>query len=75
MRAAIANMTSPHRRATSYGFFNLAYGFAWFAGSAFMGWMYAQSISGLITFSVVAQLLAIPCFVWAMRLSRGGRVM
>ena len=75
MRAAIANMTSPHRRATAYGFFNLAYGVAWFAGSAFMGWMYAQSISGLITFSVVAQLLAIPCFVWAMRLSRGGRVM
>jgi len=70
MRAAIANMTSPSRRATAYGMFNLAYGVAWFAGSAFMGWIYGRSIGGLIAFSVIAQLLAIPCFVWAKRLSR-----
>lgn len=75
MRAAIANMTSPTRRATAYGVFNLAYGIAWFAGSAFMGWIYARSLSGLITFSVIAQLLAIPCFLWAKRLSVKARVM
>jgi predicted MFS family arabinose efflux permease len=75
MRAAIANMTSPTRRATAYGVFNLAYGLAWFAGSAFMGWIYAHSIGGLMAFSVMAQLLAIPCFVWAKRLSRVGPVM
>jgi MFS-type transporter involved in bile tolerance (Atg22 family) len=40
MRAAVANMTSPTRRATAYGVFNLAYGVAWFAGSGFMGWIY-----------------------------------
>lgn len=70
MRAAVANMTSPTRRATAYGVFNLAYGVAWFAGSAFMGWIYAHSIGGLMAFSVMAQLLAIPCFMWARRLSR-----
>jgi MFS-type transporter involved in bile tolerance (Atg22 family) len=75
MRAAIANMTSPARRTTAYGLFNLAYGMAWFAGSALMGWMYARSISGLVVFSVVTQLLAIPCFMQAKRLSRGAGVM
>jgi MFS family permease len=75
MRAAVANMTSPARRATAYGVFNLVYGVAWFAGSAFMGWIYAHSIAGLMGFSVIAQLLAIPCFMWAKRLSRVGPVM
>ena len=70
MRAAVANMTSPTRRATAYGVFNLVYGVAWFTGSAFMGWIYAHSIGGLMAFSVIAQLLAIPCFLWAKRLSR-----
>lgn len=74
MRAAVANMTSPTRRATAYGVFNLGYGLAWFAGSAFMGWIYAHSIGGLMAFSVIAQLLAIPCFIWAKRLSTVGPV-
>jgi MFS family permease len=69
MRAAVANMTSPRRRATAYGMFNLAYGVAWFSGSALMGWLYTRSLTGLVAVSVLAQLLAIPCFVWAKRLS------
>lgn len=69
MRAAVAEMTLPARRATAYGMFNLVYGVAWFAGSAFMGWMYARSIGGLMAFSVVTQLLAVPCFAWAGRLA------
>jgi predicted MFS family arabinose efflux permease len=72
MRAAIANMTTGTRRSTAYGMFNLAYGLAWFVGSALVGWLYARSIGGLIAFSVIAQLLANPCFVWAKRLSRAG---
>jgi MFS family permease len=75
MRAAVANMTSPARRATAYGVFNLAYGIAWFGGSALMGWLYAQSIGMLMLFSVTAQLLAVPCFVWAKRLTTRAAVM
>jgi predicted MFS family arabinose efflux permease len=75
MRAAIADMTSPARRATAYGVFNLAYGVAWFSGSALMGWMYAHSIAGLMAFSVAAQLFAIPCFIWATRLRRADGLM
>jgi predicted MFS family arabinose efflux permease len=74
MRAAIANMTPPSRRATAYGVFNLVYGVAWFGGSALMGALYARSIGRLVAFSVIAQWLALPCFVWATRCDRDGRV-
>ncbi len=73
MRAAIADMTPPAMRGTAYGVFNLAYGVAWFGGSALMGWLYARSLGGLIAFSVMAQLLALPCLMWAKRLGRGAR--
>jgi MFS family permease len=65
MRAAIATMTSPARRATAYGIFNLGYGVAWFVGSGVMGWLYGRSLIALVTFSAAAQLLAIPCFLIA----------
>lgn len=65
MRAAVAQMTPPERRATAYGVFNLAYGISWFAGSAAMGWLYARSLGWLVAFSVAAQLAAVPCFLRA----------
>jgi MFS family permease len=73
LRAAIATMVPPKRRGTAYGLFNAAYGLAWFLGSAFMGYLYDTSRGGLIGFSVVAQLAAIPLFVLAARETRTGR--
>jgi MFS family permease len=70
MRAAIAEMTTATRRATAYGVFNLAYGLSWFAGSALMGWLYGRSILALIAFSVITQVIAVPCFLAAERVSR-----
>lgn len=70
MRAAVAGFSPPDRRGTAYGIFTLAYGMAWFAGSAVMGWTYSRSPVLLVAFSVIVQLLAIPCFVWARRLAR-----
>jgi len=43
-----------------YGVFNSIYGLAWFAGSAAMGILYDLSLPGLIGFSVLIQLGAIP---------------
>jgi MFS family permease len=63
MRAAIADMTPRMRRATAYGVFNLAYGLAWFAGSAVMGWLYTSTLPGLVLFSVLLQLAAVPSFL------------
>jgi MFS family permease len=60
LRATIATMVPPERRGTAYGVFNAGYGLAWFLGSALMGYLYDVSPHGLVTFSVLAQLAAIP---------------
>jgi MFS family permease len=60
MRAAIAGMVAPEKRASAYGIFHFAFGICWFAGSALMGLLYDFSIPALILFSVVAQLCALP---------------
>ncbi len=56
LRAAVASMAPPDKRGAAYGFFNMAYGIAWFAGSALLGFMYDRSIHGLMICSVVLQL-------------------
>jgi MFS-type transporter involved in bile tolerance (Atg22 family) len=60
LRATIAGMVPPDRRGWAYGLFNAAYGIAWFLGSALMGFLYDVSPYGLIAFSVVVQLAALP---------------
>jgi MFS family permease len=66
MRAALAEMVPPTRRASAYGLFQTVFGLFWFLGSALMGVLYETSLEGLVIFSVVAQLLALPFFlaVW-----------
>ena len=63
LRAAIAGMIPPERRGSAYGLFNMGYGVAWFLGSALMGYLYDSSLQGLVWFSVIVQLAAIPFFV------------
>jgi MFS family permease len=63
LRAAIAGMVPSDRRGSAYGLFNAGYGVAWFLGSALMGYLYDTSLSGLIAFSVLAQLAAIVLLV------------
>jgi len=65
MRAAVAGMVSPDRRATAYGILNAGYGLMWFAGSAVMGALYDVSLGWLITFSVALELAAVLGFVFA----------
>jgi MFS family permease len=66
MRAALAEMVPPGRRASAYGLFQTVFGLSWFLGSALMGLLYETSLEGLVVFSVAAQLLALPFFlaVW-----------
>jgi MFS family permease len=70
LRAAVADMTPADRRGTAYGVFNLAYGVAWFAGTAVMGWLYSRSIAAVWLFSLAAQLAAVPLFVRVARADR-----
>jgi len=60
MRAAVAVLSPADRRGTAYGIFNAGYGIAWFMGSALMGWLYDRSLVGLVSFSIVIQLAAVP---------------
>jgi MFS family permease len=60
MRAAVADLTGPERRAAAYGVFNAGYGAAWFAGSTLMGALYDRSHGALVTFAVVTQVAAVP---------------
>ena len=60
MRAAVASMVSGDRRGTAYGVFNTGPGIFWFAGSDAMGVLYDISLSALVVFPIVAQLLVFP---------------
>jgi MFS family permease len=71
LRAAIATMVPRPRRGTAYGLLNAAYGLAWFVGSALLGYLYDASPVGLVVFSVLAQLGAIPLFVAIVRGANG----
>ncbi len=60
MRSAIADITPFHKRGTSYGVFNAAYGLALLIGSASMGWLYDLNQSGIIiAFTCAAEVVAI----------------
>jgi MFS family permease len=67
LRAAIATLVPPERRGSAYGRFNAAYGIAWFLGSGVMGYLYDTSLAGMVAFSVLAQVAAIPLFVTVAR--------
>jgi MFS family permease len=61
--ALISGVIARGRRATAFGRYDLFFGMAWFAGSAVAGILLDQSILGLVLFSTLLQLLAIPFFV------------
>jgi len=61
--ALIASVITKRRGATTFGFFDLIFGLAWFAGSAIAGVLLDHSVVGLAVFSTVLQLAAIPFFL------------
>jgi predicted MFS family arabinose efflux permease len=70
LKAVLAPIIPSAKRSTAFGFFDAAFGAAWFAGSATMGLLYDKSILGVVLFSVVVQLLALPVFVAASKTAR-----
>ena len=74
LRAGIAQVVSMDKRGGAFGAFNGVYGVMWFGGSVVMGLLYGRSLIALVTFGVVAQLLAAAVFFWLrQRLTGGGR--
>lgn len=62
--AAVAPLAPTAKRATAYGLFTAGYGLAWFAGSIVIGLLYDRSITGVVAFCVLANLAALPIFIW-----------
>jgi predicted MFS family arabinose efflux permease len=63
MRAMLARLVPPDRRASAYGIFDGIFGIAWFAGSAAMGLLYGLAPIDLVICSVVLQLASVPLFL------------
>ncbi len=60
MRAMVAKLAPPDRRATAYGIFGVVYGTAWFAGSVLLGVLYDRSIMAIVVAAMVLQACALP---------------
>ncbi len=67
MRAVVAGMTAPDRRATAFGILNAVFGVAWFLGSVLLGIVYDQSIMAVAILSLILQLLAVPLLLFIMK--------
>jgi MFS family permease len=65
MRAAVAGMAAPDKRASAYGVFNAVYGVTWFLGSVLLGFAYDYSLFLLVGLSLLLQLAAVPLFLRA----------
>lgn len=72
MAAAVAEMAPADRTASAYGLFTMAFGLAWFAGSAALGILYDRSVEATVIFAVVLQLAAVPILVVVARWHRNG---
>lgn len=58
LRAAVAELSAPQRRATAYGIFNTAYGLALLIGGGLLGLLYEWSLPALVAFVAAAQVAA-----------------
>lgn len=65
--AAVAPMVAQSRRASAFGLFTAGYGTFWFLGSGVIGLLYDRSLRGAVIFCIVAELAAVPFFLWVTR--------
>ena len=66
----VAGMLPEGRRNLAFRLFHTGYGVGWLVGSVTTGLLYERSIAAVIVFSVVVQLVALPVFALAQRVSR-----
>lgn len=65
--AAVTPMVPVEHRASAFGLFTAGYGVFWFLGSAAIGILYDLSVPATVAFCVIAELAAVPFFVWVGR--------
>lgn len=67
LRAVVADLVEPGRRATAYGVYAAVVGVATAAGGALTGLLYERSAAVLTTVVVAIQLLAMAALPWVLR--------
>ena len=70
MRAVVARLAPPDRRATAFGIFNAVFGVAWFLGSTLLGVLYDYSVIAVAAASLLLQACSLPVFLWLARKER-----
>ena len=74
MRAQVAAMAPEERRGTAFGLMNMIYGFAWFAGSALLGFLYDMTAPLFVAaVAVFLQLASLPIF-WRLIRKKPGSI-
>lgn len=63
MRASIASLIHPNKRASAYGILNLVFGVFWALGSALIGLFYDVSLMYVVAFSLITQLIGAGLFL------------
>ena len=58
MRAAVAGMVPPNRRATAYGLFSVAIGIGGLVGGVVAGALYDFSVPALMIYTVAVEVIA-----------------
>ena len=59
LKAVVADMIPPEKRATAFGLFDTVFGLSLFIGSAYLGYLYDRSIMAVVIFSMNMQLLSL----------------
>ena len=67
LRAVVADLVEPGRRATAYGVYAAVIGVATAAGGALTGLLYERSVPLLISVVVAIQILAMAALPWVLR--------
>jgi len=62
LKSAVATLIPKEKRSAGFGIFQTAFGICFFLGSWLTGYLYDNTITGMIIFSVAMQILAIPFF-------------
>ena len=70
LKAVVTTMVPKSSRATGYGIFECSFGIFWFLGSWLLGVLYDTNLTVMIIVSVMAQLMAIPLYIYASKGSK-----
>ncbi len=70
LRAVVADLVAPTRRATAYGIYAAVIGSALAGGGALTGLLYQQSVTAVVIAVVVIQAVALAALPWVLRAGR-----